>query len=47
MFFTAMLTLPVSVLGIVLGFDLLDFLPLLILVPLPLFVVAGFLAVPN
>ena len=46
MFFIALLTLPVSVLGIVLVLTF-RFLPLLILVPLPLFVVAGFLAVPN
>ena len=46
MFFIAMLTLPVSVLGIVIVL-LTRFLPLLILVPLPLFVVAGFLAVPS
>jgi flagellar protein FlaJ len=46
MFFTAMLTLPVSVLAIVIVL-LTRFIPLLILVPLPLFVVAGFLVVPN
>jgi flagellar protein FlaJ len=46
MFFTAMLTLPVSVLAIVIVL-LYRFIPLLILVPLPLFVVAGFLAVPS
>ncbi|MGD0994493.1 MAG: type II secretion system F family protein [Candidatus Bathyarchaeia archaeon] len=46
MFFTAMLTLPVSVLAIVIVL-LTRFIPLLILVPLPLFVVAGFLVVPS
>ena len=46
MIFTAMLTLPVSVLAIVIVL-LTRFIPLLILVPLPLFVVAGFLAVPS
>ena len=46
MLFTAMLTLPVSVLAIVIVL-LTRFIPLLILVPLPLFVVAGFLAVPS
>ncbi len=46
MFFAAMLTLPVSVLAIVVVL-LTRFIPLLILVPLPLFVVAGFLAVPS
>ncbi len=46
MIFTAMLTLPVSVLAIVIVL-LYRFIPLLILVPLPLFVVAGFLAVPS
>jgi len=46
MFFTAMLTLPVSVLAIVIVL-LTRFIPLLILVPLPLFVAAGFLLVPS
>ena len=45
MFFVALLTLPVSALGIVLVL-LTRFLPLLILVPLPLFVVGGFIAIP-
>ena len=46
MLFIAMLTIPVSVLGIVLVLTF-RFLPLLILVPTPLFVVAGFLVVPS
>jgi flagellar protein FlaJ len=46
MIFTALLTLPVSVLALVIVV-LYRFLPLLILVPLPLFVVGGFLAVPS
>ena len=45
MFFTAMLTFPISVLGAVLVL-LTGFLPLLILIPIPLFVVVGFLVVP-
>ena len=45
MFFTAVLTLPVSVLAAMIAL-LYGFLPLLILVPLPLFVVVGFLIVP-
>jgi flagellar protein FlaJ len=45
MFFTAMLTLPVSVLALIMVI-LYRFLPLLILVPVPLFVVIGFLVVP-
>jgi archaeal flagellar protein FlaJ len=45
MFFTAMLTLPVSVLALMMVI-LYRFLPLLILVPVPLFVVIGFLVVP-
>ncbi len=45
MFFTALLTVPVSVIAAYLAITL-SFLPLLILVFLPLFVVAGFLAVP-
>jgi flagellar protein FlaJ len=45
MFFIALLTLPVSILA---GFVALSFgiLPLLILVPLPLFVIIGFLIIP-
>ena len=46
MLFVAMLTIPVSVLGIVLV-AVFHFLPLLILVPTPALVVAGFLAVPS
>ena len=46
MIFTALLTLPVSALGIVLVL-LTRFLPLLILVPTPLFVVAGFMVIPS
>ena len=46
MFFTALITLPVSVLGIVLVL-LYHILPLLILVPIPLFAVAGFLFMPS
>jgi len=46
MFFIALLTLPVSVLGIVLVL-LFHFLPLLILVPIPLFAVIGFLFMPT
>jgi flagellar protein FlaJ len=46
MIFTAMLTVPVSVLGIFLVVTF-RFLPLLILVFTPLFVVAGFLLVPS
>ena len=45
MLFTAMLTLPVSVLGAVLVLTY-RFLPLLILVPVPLFVMVGFLVAP-
>ena len=45
MFFSAILTLPVSVLGACLAL-ITGFLPLLILVPLPLFVIGGFLVVP-
>lgn len=45
MFFTALLTLPVSVLAATIVL-LYGFLPLLILVPLPLFVIVGFLIVP-
>ncbi len=46
MFFCAILTLPVSVLGVILTLFT-GFLPLLILVPVPLFVILGFLAVPK
>ena len=45
MFFIALLTLPVSVIAGIIAL-LFGFLPLLILVPLPLFVIAGFLVVP-
>ncbi len=45
MFFTALLTIPVSVLGLTLAL-LLHFLPLLALVPVPLFVIVGFYVVP-
>jgi len=45
MFFTALLTLPVSVIAASIAL-LYGFLPLLILVPLPLFVIGGFLIVP-
>jgi flagellar protein FlaJ len=45
MFLTAVITLPVSVLGVVLVLAT-QFLPLLVLVFVPFFVVAGFLAVP-
>jgi flagellar protein FlaJ len=45
MFFVALLTLPVSVLAAVTAL-LFGILPLLILVPLPLFVIGGFLVVP-
>jgi len=46
MFLLALLTLPVSALGIVMFF-LFHFLPILALVPVPLFVLAGFLVVPK
>lgn len=46
MILTALLTLPVSVLGIALVL-LFHALPLLILVPVPLFVVVGFLFMPS
>ncbi len=46
MFFIAILTLPVSVLGVFLVL-ITRFLPLLALVPLPLFVIGGFLLVPS
>jgi len=45
MFFVALLTLPVSIIAASLAL-LTGILPLLILVPLPLFVIAGFLVVP-
>ena len=45
MFFSALLTLPVSVIAATIAL-LYGFLPLLILVPLPLFVIGGFLIVP-
>jgi archaeal flagellar protein FlaJ len=45
MFFTAMLTLPISAVAGVL-FLLLGFFPLLILVPLPFFVFLGFMMIP-
>jgi flagellar protein FlaJ len=46
MFLAALLTIPVSVIGVV-AVILTHFLPLLILVPIPLFVVAAFLFVPS
>ena len=45
MFFTALLTLPVSAIAASIAL-MYGFLPLLILVPLPLFVIGGFLIVP-
>jgi archaeal flagellar protein FlaJ len=45
MFFCALLTLPISIISVILVIKL-SFLPLLILAFLPLFVVAGFLVVP-
>ncbi len=45
MFFISLLTVPVSVIAGIVAL-LYSFLPLLILVPLPLFVMAGFLIVP-
>ena len=45
MFFAAVLTLPVSVIAASVAL-MYGFLPLLILVPLPLFVIVGFLIVP-
>ncbi len=45
MFFIALLTIPVSVLGLTLAL-IFNFLPLLALVPLPLFVIVGFYVVP-
>jgi archaeal flagellar protein FlaJ len=46
MLFTAVLTLPVSLIGVVL-FLVTGLAPLLLLVPLPLFVVAGFMMIPK
>ena len=46
MFFTFILTLPVSALGIALVVST-HFLPLLILVPIPIFIVVGFLFMPT
>ncbi len=46
MFLAALLTIPVSVIGVV-AVILTHFLPLLILVPIPLFVVAAFLFMPS
>jgi flagellar protein FlaJ len=46
MFFAALLTLPLSAVGIVLVL-LYHILPLLILVPIPVFVVVGFLFMPS
>lgn len=45
MFFIAFLTLPVSVISLVV-FYLYHFIPILVLMPLPLFVMAGFLMIP-
>jgi flagellar protein FlaJ len=45
MFFVAVLTIPVSVVGAVAAL-LFGFLPLLLLVPIPVFVILGFLVVP-
>jgi len=45
MFFFAALTIPVSVVSIVLMF-LFGFIPLLFLIPFPLYVIAGFLFIP-
>jgi archaeal flagellar protein FlaJ len=45
MFFCALLTLPISIIAVIIVIKL-SFLPLLILAFLPLFVVAGFLVVP-
>jgi len=45
MFFTAILTLPVSIIGAVIGL-MFGFLPILLLVPLPLFVCIGFIVTP-
>lgn len=45
MFFIAALTLPISIIGGIAGI-VTGFLPLLILVPLPLFVCVGFIAIP-
>ncbi len=46
MFFCAILTLPISALGVILALFT-GFLPLLILVPVPLFVMLGFLIIPK
>jgi flagellar protein FlaJ len=46
MFFAVLLTLPVSALGIALAVFT-HFMPLLILVPIPIFVVVGFLFMPT
>jgi flagellar protein FlaJ len=45
MFFIAFLTLPVSAISLVV-FYLYHFIPILVLMPLPLFVMAGFLMIP-
>jgi flagellar protein FlaJ len=45
MLFTAMLTLPVSIIGAVLFF-VFGFVPILILVPMPCFVILGFIVIP-
>ena len=46
MYLAVLLTLPVSILGIILVL-LTHFLPLMILVPIPLFIVVGFLFMPT
>ena len=46
MFFAALVTLPVSVVGAILAL-ITGFLPLLILVPLPLFVIVAFMVLPK
>ena len=46
MFLSALLTLPVSVIGAILAL-MTGFLPLLILVPVPLFVIMGFMVLPK
>lgn len=45
MLFTTMLTLPVSIISLVILY-LYGFLPMLFLVPLPLYVMVGFLLIP-
>jgi flagellar protein FlaJ len=45
MLFTALLTLPVSIIALTLAL-VLGFLPLLLLVPLPLFIMVGFIIMP-